>query len=101
MKTVWKGLMVTAALAATISVSDAQIVVRARLGRPVNRVVVRRPPPPSPRHVWVEEDWRPNGRTYAWRGGYWAAPPRPRAVWVPGHWDHRRNGYVWIGGYWR
>jgi hypothetical protein len=101
MKTVWKGLMVAAALAATVSVSDAQIVVRARLGRPVNRVVVHRPPPPSPRHVWVEEDWVPRGRTYAWHGGYWAAPPRPRAIWVPGHWDRRHHGYVWIGGYWR
>lgn len=101
MKTVWKSLLVAATLTAAANVSEAQIVVRARLGRPVNRVVVRRPPAPSPAHVWVEEDWRPSGRTYAWHGGYWAAPPRPHAVWVPGHWDRRRHGYVWVQGYWR
>lgn len=101
MKTIWKSLMVAAALTAAVNVSEAQIVVRARLGRPVHRVVVRRPPAPSPRHVWVEEDWAPRGRTYVWHGGYWAAPPRPHAVWVPGHWDRRRGGYVWVPGMWR
>lgn len=101
MKTIWKSLMLAAAMSAAVSVSNAQIVVRARLGRPVRKVVVRRPPPPSPRHVWVEEDWVPKGRTYVWHGGYWAAPPRPGAVWVAGKWVHRRNGYIWIKGYWR
>ena len=101
MKTVWKSLLVAAAMTAAVNVSQAQIVIRARLGRPVSKVVVHRPPAPSPRHVWVEEDWRPAGRTYQWHGGYWVAPPRQRAVWVPGHWDHRRHGYVWVAGYWR
>jgi hypothetical protein len=101
MKTVWKSLLIAAAMTAAVNVSQAQIVVRARLGRPVTRVVAHRPPAPSPRHVWVEEDWRPKGRTYEWHGGYWAAPPRPRAVWVPGHWDRRPRGYVWVAGYWR
>jgi hypothetical protein len=100
MKTVWKSLILAAAFTTAVSVSEAQIVVRARLGRPVTRVI-RRPPAPSPRHVWVDEDWVPQGRTYVWHGGYWAAPPRPRAIWVPGHWDRSRRGYVWVGGYWR
>ena len=79
--------------------SRAQIVVRVRPPRPA--VVVTRPPAPSPRHVWVEEDWRPHGRSYQWHGGYWAAPPRDRAMWVPGHWGHRRGGEQWIPGHWR
>jgi len=101
MKTIWKTIMIAAAFTAVARVSEAQIVVKARIGRPAERVVVHRPPAPSPNHVWVDEDWTPRGRTYAWHGGYWAAPPRPHAVWVPGRWDHRRGGYVWVAGSWR
>lgn len=101
MKTVWKSLVAAVALTAAVNVSQAQIVVRARLGRPARTVVVNRPPAPGPRAVWVEEDWRPAGRTYAWRGGYWATPPRARATWVPGHWANRPRGYVWVPGRWR
>lgn len=100
MKTVWKSLMAAAALALAVNVSEAQIIVRARIGRPVHRVVVR-PPAPSPRHVWVEEDYVPQGRTYVWHGGYWAAPPRPGVVWVPGHWARRGHGWIWVAGFWR
>lgn len=101
MKNLWKGLLIAAITTASVSVSQAQIVVRARLGRPVRRVVVRRPPPPSPHHVWVDEDWTPRGRTYVWHGGYWAAPPRPGAVWVAGHWARRGRGWIWVQGFWR
>lgn len=80
--------------------SDAQIVVRARLHRP-GTVVVARPLRPSPRHVWVSEEWVPRGGTYVYREGYWAERPRPRAVWVSGRWHHRPGGYVWIAGHWR
>lgn len=100
MKTLWKGLVAAVALTAAVNVSHAQVIVRARLGRPA-AVVVKRPPAPSPRHVWVEEDWTPSGNTYVWHGGYWAAPPRPRAVWVPGHWVTRPRGYFWKPGHWR
>ena len=100
MKTVWKSLIAAAALTLAVNVSQAQIVVRARLGRPAHRVV-HRPPRPSARHVWVEEDWVPRGHTYVWHGGYWAAPPRPHAVWHNGHWARRGRGYVWIAGYWK
>lgn len=100
MKTLVKGIFLASALAFTFSVSNAQIVVNVRPERP-RTVVVARPPAPSPRHVWVEEDWAPGRRGYAWHGGYWAAPPRPHAVWVAGHWDRRPRGYVWVKGYWR
>jgi hypothetical protein len=78
--------------------SDAQIVVRARMHAPV---VAVRPVRPSPRHVWVGEEWAPSGRTYVYRGGYWAAPPRPHARWIAGHWRHTPRGYVWRPGHWR
>lgn len=100
MKTVWKSLIAAVALTAAVNVSQAQIVVRARLGRPA-RVVVNRPPAPSPRAVWVDEEWAPRGRSYAWRGGYWATPTRAHARWVAGHWANRPRGYVWVPGRWR
>ena len=80
--------------------SQAQIIVRARLGRPRTAVVVR-PVRPTPRHVWVAEEWVPSGGTYVYKEGYWAEPPRARAVWVAGRWRHHHHGYVWVGGYWR
>lgn len=75
------------------------IYVKIRPPRPT--VVVKRPVAPSPAHIWVDEEWVPQGRTYAWHGGYWAAPPRPRAVYVPGHWVRSKRGHVWISGRWR
>lgn len=88
--------------AGDVTNSDAQIVVRVRPNRP-SVVVTNRPPQPTPRHVWVDEDWRARGRRYNWHGGYWTAPPRryPNAAWVPGHWESRRGGNVWVGGHWR
>jgi hypothetical protein len=100
MKKIASIFILTVALTAGAMVeSKAQIVVRVHPARP--HVVYRRPVAPSPRHVWVEEDWTQRGRGYAWHGGYWAAPPRAGAVYVPGHWDRRRGGEVWIPGHWR
>jgi len=97
MKKIAKVFIVLMVLSLGVSEGYAQIVVRVR----PEHVVVRRSPPPSPHHVWIEEDWVPQGRSYAWRGGYWAVPPRQGAVFVPGHWKNRRFGYVWIPGHWR
>lgn len=95
------GLLIAFALVAfTAADTYAQrVVVRTRPARPT--VVVTRPVAPSPRAVWVEEEWVPQGRGYAWHGGYWAAPPRPGVAWVAGHWRHGRGGWVWIPGHWR
>ena len=79
---------------------SAQIVVRVRPPRP-RVVVTARPPAPSPRHVWIDEDWEPAGAEYRWHGGYWAEPPRPHARWVAGSWKHSPHGYVWVAGRWR
>ncbi len=86
-------------LAALMSSCAGTVEVREKPVRP-NAVVVR-PPQPSPRHIWIEEDWRPSGRTYVYRGGYWAAPPRASAVWVPGHWQNTRRGFKWVPGHWK
>ena len=80
--------------------AEAQITVRVRPPRP-NVVITNRPPAPSPRHVWVDEDWRVRGRSYRWHGGYWQRSPRNGAMWVPGRWVHRRGGERWIPGHWR
>ncbi|MDB4920878.1 hypothetical protein [Mucilaginibacter sp.] len=101
MKKYGRVLMLASAISLfAVASSSAQVIVRARLGRPRTAVVVR-PARPTPRHVWVSEEWAPSGRTYVYRQGYWAQPPRPRAVWVEGRWRHSHRGYVWVNGYWR
>ena len=100
MKKIVKLMVVAGAITLLgVTESKAQIVVRARMHAPV--VVVARPARPSPRHVWVAEEWTPSGGTYAYKGGYWAEPPRPRARWVPGHWRRAPRGYVWRPGHWK
>ena len=65
-------------------------------------VVVVRPAAPSPRHVWVENEYEWRGGAYVARPGYWAMPPRGRGRWIPGHWrDDGRRGSYWVPGRWR
>jgi hypothetical protein len=100
MKKITRILMLVSAmfLFAVASSKAQEVVVRARLGRPAPVVV--RPVRPSPRHVWVSEEWTPGGGSYVYHAGYWAVPPHPGAVWRAGHWRHRPGGYVWIAGHW-
>ena len=100
MKKITKILFLAGALSAFgLAKSNAQeIVVRARMHAPV---VAVRPARPSPRHVWIGEEWAPNGGTYVYKGGYWALPPSPGQRWVPGHWRQSRHGWVWRPGHWR
>ncbi|MBA3829175.1 MAG: YXWGXW repeat-containing protein [Taibaiella sp.] len=77
--------------------SHAQLIVNLRPARPVYVRTVA----PSPRHVWVEEEWENRGGRYEWAGGHWVAPPREGARFVPGHWRRRPGGEVWIPGHWR
>jgi len=77
--------------------SNAQLIVNIRPARPV----YVRPAPPSPRHVWVDEEWREDHGHYAFAGGHWVVAPRPGAMWVPGHWVRRPRGWVWRPGHWR
>ena len=90
-------LMLAIALTTSAYCSNAQIIVGVRPERPhVVRVEA-----PSPRHVWIDEEWEPRGGAYVFVGGHWAEPPRPRAAWVPGHWVQKPRGWVWKPGHWR
>jgi len=89
--------MLAIALASGAFSSNAQIVVSVR--PPVPHY--ERVPAPSPRHVWIGEEWEPRGGAYVFVGGHWAEPPRPGVVWVPGHWRRRPGGEAWVPGHWR
>jgi hypothetical protein len=98
MKSIKKILLILAILVAGgIYRSDAQVYVRVRPERPHYERVVA----PSPRHVWIDEEWEPRGGTYTFVGGHWAEPPHPGARWNAGRWKHGHHGYVWVSGRWR
>jgi hypothetical protein len=67
--------------------------------RPVWHPVVR-PVAPSPRHVWIDEEWAWRNGAYVAVGGYWAEPPHPGWIWYPGHWYHGGKGHRWYAGHW-
>lgn len=77
----------------------AQIYVKIR---PTIPVVVRSERP-SRNHVWINEEWQPNGRGYRYSGGRWDTPPRRGYTWRQGYWKHNRRNHtqVWISGSWR
>jgi hypothetical protein len=77
--------------------SSAQIYVNVR---PVAPVVVRTVAP-SPRHVWIGEEWEVRDGAYVHTGGHWVEPPHPGWVWIPGHWAHDGRGHMWRPGHWR
>src|SRR5450432_3382226 len=79
------------------SSAKAQIYVNVR---PVAPVIVRTEAP-SPRHVWIGEEWEVRNGAYVHTGGHWAEPPHPGWVWIPGHWAHTERGHVWRPGHWR
>jgi len=87
----------------TVAESKAQIAVGIHVGvrpmRPRGAVIVRGRRP-SPRHVWVSEEWVPSGNTYVYQQAHWALPPRYGQRWVPGHWAHDSHGDIWMPGRW-
>lgn len=98
MKIIRKSLFALAiALTCFAFTGNAQIVVRVRPERPHYERVAA----PSPRHVWIDEEWEPRNGAYVFVGGHWAEPPHPRERWVPGHWKDTPGGYVWKPGHWR
>ncbi len=90
------GLMVTMMFGFS---SSAQVNFEVRV-RPTPPVIVR-PAPPSPRHVWIDEDWAWRGGQYVYIGGHWEAPPQAGWVWRPGHWRQTPHGWAWVPGHWR
>ncbi len=83
---------------AIAAVGHSQIVVKVR--PEYGPVVAHRPPPPSPRHVWIEGEWTVQGNHYVKQPGYWSEPRRGYHRWVPGHWADRRGGSYWVPGHW-
>ena len=67
--------------------------------RPPVPVIVR-PPQPSRTHVWINEEWEPNGSSYRYSGGHWDAPPHPGYYRRPGYWQRSKHGNNWVQGSW-
>jgi hypothetical protein len=83
--------------AVSFSVS-AQVYVKIRPSVPV----LVRPPQPSRAHVWINEEWEPNGAAYRYSGGHWDMPPHPGYIWRQGYWRrHHHDGEEWVRGGWR
>jgi hypothetical protein len=99
MKKLTKILMLAAGmlLFASVSTYAQHIYVSVR---PTPPVIVRTTAP-SPRHIWVGEEWTVRNGVYVHTGGYWALPPHRGMIWVSGHWAHERGGEYWIPGHWR
>ena len=82
----------------TVSLSaSAQIYVKVRPTFHVRE----RPPQPGPDYVWIDEEWRPNGRRYRYAGGHWERAPHHGYHREPGHWQTTRRGDMWVRGTWR
>jgi hypothetical protein len=61
-----------------------------------------RPVRPSQTHVWIGDEWAPDGNSYRSVGGHWEVPPHPGARWQGGHWRHHgHDGDEWVGGRWK
>ena len=89
--------ILTVSLLWQVSVSGQEVIIRARPERPRYERVAA----PSPRHVWIDEEWEPRGGAYVFAGGRWAEPPREGMKWMPGHWAQRPGGEVWVSGHWK
>ena len=89
-------LFLVLALGAALQ-GSAQIYVSVRPAAPV----IVRTAAPSPRHVWIGEEWEVRNGAYVHVGGHWAEPPHRGWILVPGHWTHDRRGHVWRPGHWR
>jgi|SRR5579871_5894967 len=90
--------ILSAILFAISFTATAQVYVKIRPAVPV----IVRPPQPTQSHVWINEEWEPNGNTYRYSGGHWDAPPHEGYTWRTGYWKHRRHhGEQWIPGAWR
>ena len=109
MKKITKILFVLAVVslsAFTKAKAQVDIGVNLQLHRPAQYEDNERfhPNRPSPRHVWVAEEWDlAGGQTYKYKPGYWALPPRTRrSLGVAGHWIRREHhaGYIWNPGHW-
>ncbi len=85
-------------LIASTAALSAQVYVKIRPVIPIQQ----RPPQPSRSHVWIREEWQPNGDRYQFSGEHWETPPHPGNRWRNGHWRrHGGRGHEWVRGNWR
>jgi hypothetical protein len=98
MTNIMKKMFLCAAVAVVCgaTTSSAQIYVKVR---PTHAVVVRTVAP-SPRHVWVDDEWRPAHGSYEFVGGHWAVPPHAGMRWYAGSWKETPRGHMWTAGHW-
>jgi len=97
-KNLFRLLLLSVIVIGGYSYAAAQVYVRIR---PVAPVVVRTAQP-SHDHVWIDEEWEPNGNAYRYTGGHWERPPHPGYRWRRGHWRrHHADGERWVAGGWR
>ena len=91
-------LFFLSAILFTLSFSaSAQVYVKIRPPAPV----ILRTAQPSPAHVWIDEEWQPDGRGYRYVGGHWVTPPQPGYIRKEGYWRHRPHlGEEWVPGSW-
>ena len=67
---------------------------------PVAPIFVR-PTQPSHAHVWINDEWEPEGKSYRYSGHHWDAPPHEGDRYNNGHWRHHgHDGDVWVHGSW-
>jgi len=90
---------VTLALAATRSLSAAEVIIKTAPPAPQSTVVIGTRPGPG--YVWTGGYWAWRGGRYVWVAGRWVKPPRAGVVWVAPHYVYRAGGYVFVGGVWR
>jgi len=62
-----------------------------------DEVKVERTAPPFSGAVWIDNEYRWDGRTYVIVPAHWS---KPNGTWVPGHWKQSSKGYAWIPGHW-
>jgi hypothetical protein len=98
-KWAFMALIVGAFVAGPSFAASAQVYVHVH-ERPVAPVIVRTEAP-SPRHVWIGEEWETRNGAYVHTGGHWAEPPHHGSVWAGGHWAHDGRGHYWKPGHWR
>ena len=62
--------------------------------------VGKRPPRPSPNHVWVGSEWQWKDNRYTEVQGHWETPPPGHKRWIAGHWTSTKRGSYWVPGHW-
>lgn len=87
-------------MAAVLTVSIASCTATYAVRERPAEVEYRRPPAPSPNHVWVSGNWVWRGGRYVWQEGYWTLPRR-HAHYVEGFWTRSHGGWVWHPGHWQ